>query len=142
MLDTVSSQAKAYVYSTLSGDPSLLALLPGGLHQMYAPEPNDIRIDLGPHILYFVGGFMRERFRQYRVQVVMLVVVPNGTYTLDSEQVGMVEYSERILDKLAELFERQPGSGEMAQNFQVSLVPSSGYIMWQVITEVPVVKRA
>jgi len=142
MLDTVSSQAKAYVYSTLSGDPSLLALLPGGLHQMYAPEPSDIRIDLGPHILYFVGGFMRERFRQYRVQVVMLVVVPNGTYTLDSEQVGMVEYSERILDKLAELFERKPGSGEMAQNFQVSLVPSSGYIMWQVITEVPVVKRA
>lgn len=141
MHDTVSSQAKAFVYATLSSDASLMALLPGGLHQVYAPDPSDVRLDLGPHILYFVGGFMRERFRQYRVQVVMLVVVPSATYTLDGAQVGMVEYSEKILDKLAELFERQPGSGEMAQNFQVSLVPSSGYIMWQVVAEVPVVKR-
>lgn len=140
MLDTISRKAKSVVYTWLNSDPGLLALLPGGILPSSTPDPMEVRLDIGPHIVYFVGGFYRERMRFYKVQVVLYLVVPDNLYNVDGVQLDKEEYAEVVLDRISEVLERKPGNADLTQAYMARRLVVRPNTLWEITLEVPVTK--
>lgn len=117
-----------------------MSLLPGGVLPSSTPDPMEVRLDIGPHVVYFVGGLYRERMRFYKVQVVLYVVVPDGIYPVDGVNLDKEEFGEVILDRISEALERKPGNADLTQAFMARRIAVRPTTIWEVTLEVPVTK--